>query len=111
MVFTTTYFWLYVGVRWLSRILQVGMRFRLAFIIVAGILLENVIFILAFGGVDALIQMPSTTAGMVLTRVLWALIFGPILILILEHVHRIWDRWVRTFLIRRSDSISGRTVR
>ena len=46
MVFITAYFWLYLGVRWLSRILQVGMRFRLAFIIVAGILLENVIFVL-----------------------------------------------------------------
>lgn len=111
MVFITTYFWLYVGVRWLSRILQVGMRFRLAFIIGAGILLENVIFILAFGGIDALRQMPSTTAGMILPRLLWALIFGPFLILILEHVHRIWDRWVRTFLIRRSDPIGGRAAR
>lgn len=111
MVFITTYFWLYVGVRWLARILQVGMRFRLAVIIVAGILLENVIFILAFGGVDALRQMPSTTAGKILPRLLWALFFGPILILILEHMHRIWDRWVRAFLIRRSDSVGGRAVR
>jgi rod shape-determining protein MreD len=110
MVFITTYFWLYVGVRWLSRILQVGMRFRLAFIIGTGILLENVIFILAFGGIDALIQMPST-AEMILPRLLWALILGPFLILILEHVHRIYDRWVRTFLVRRSDPISGRTSR
>ncbi|MGD2010049.1 MAG: hypothetical protein PVG46_06825 [Desulfobacterales bacterium] len=111
MVFITTYFWLYVGVRWLSRILQVGMRFRLAFIIGAGILLENLIFILAFGGVDALRQMSSTAVGTILPRLLWALIFGPILILILEHVHLIWDRWVQTFLVRRSDSINGRTVR
>jgi rod shape-determining protein MreD len=111
MVFITTYFWLYVGVRWLARILQVGMRFRLAVIIVAGILLENVIFILAFGGVDALRQMPSTTAGKILPRLLWALIFGPLLILILEQTHRIWDRWVRTFLIRRSDSVGGRAAR
>jgi len=111
MVFITTYFWWYVGVRWLARILQVGMRFRLAVIIVAGILLENVIFILAFGGVDALRQMPSTTAGKILPRLLWALIFGPLLILILEQTHRIWDRWVRTFLIRRSDSVGGRAAR
>jgi hypothetical protein len=111
MVFMTTYFWLYVGVRWLSRILQVGMRFRLAVIIGAGILLENVIFILAFGGIDALRQMPSTAAVKIFPRLLWALIFGPILILILEHVHRIWDRWVQTFRIRRSDSVGGRAVR
>ena len=111
MIFTTTYFWLYTGVRWLTRILQVGMRFRLAFIVVAGILLENVIFILAFGGGDTLRQMTSTFLGKILPRLLWALIFGPILILILERVHRIWDRWVRTFLVRRSDSINGRAVR
>jgi rod shape-determining protein MreD len=111
MVFTTTYFWLYVGVCWLSRILQVGMRFRLAVIIIAGILLENVIFILAFGGLDALRQMPSTTAGKIVPRLLWALVFGPILILILAHTHRVWDRWVRTVLIRRSDSVGGRAAR
>ena len=111
LVFITTYFWLYVGVRWLSRILQVGMRFRLAVIVVAGILLENVIFIVAFGGLDALRQMPSTTAGKILPRLLWALIFGPILILVLAHMHRLWDRWVRTFLVRRSDSVGGRAAR
>ncbi|MFZ0612728.1 MAG: hypothetical protein WAM73_10855 [Desulfobacterales bacterium] len=111
MVFTTTYLWLYVCVRWLTRILQVGMRFRLAFIVVAGILLENLIFILAFGGLDALRQAPSLTLAKVLPRLLWALVFGPILILMLERVHRIWDRRVRELFVRRSDSISGRTVR
>ncbi|MFZ0133304.1 MAG: hypothetical protein WAK95_12225 [Desulfobacterales bacterium] len=111
MVFTTTYFWLYVCVRWLTRILQVGMRFRLAFIVVAGILLENLIFILAFGGLAAVGHMPSLTLAMVVPRLLWALGLGPILILMLERVHRLWDRWVRGVFVHRSDTIAGRTVR
>ncbi|MFO7685362.1 MAG: hypothetical protein R6V60_04670 [Desulfobacterales bacterium] len=111
MVFTTTYFWVYVGVRWLTRILQVGMRFRLAVIVISGIFLENVIFILAFGGGDALRQMPSITMAKILPRLFWAAILGPILILILERAHRTWDGWVRTLLVRRSETLNGRAAR
>jgi rod shape-determining protein MreD len=110
LVFTTSYFWLFIGVRWLTRILQVGMRFRLALIVGAGILLQNTVFIICFEGVGALDQVSSVVLGTILPRLLWALILGPILVLVFERARKSWDRRVSAILVHGSNPVNGRTV-
>ncbi len=111
MVYTTAYFWLYLCVRWLSRILQVGLRFRLALIVILGISLETVISVVSFGGFEALAEMPPADIGKIIVRLLWALFLGPILILILQRLHRFWDHTIGKFLVRRSDTVASRVAR
>jgi hypothetical protein len=110
MVYTTAYFWLYVCVRWLARFLQVGMRFRLAFIVVVGITLETVISVVSFGGFEALSEMPTSDIGKITTRLLWALFLGPLLILILQRLHRLWDQSIDRLLVRRSETADMRAA-
>ena len=111
MVYTTAYFWLYICVRWLGRILQVGLRFRLALIVILGISLETVISVVSFGGFEALAEMPPADIGKIIVRLLWALFLGPILILILQRLHRFWDHTIGKFLVRRSDTVDARVAR
>lgn len=103
MVYTMAYFWLYICVRWLSRILQVGMRFRLAFIVVMGITVETVITVVSFNGLEALSEMPPADIARITARLLWAPLLGPILILILQRLQRHWDRSLGRILVRRSE--------
>lgn len=111
MVFTSAYLWLYFGVRWLTGILQVGMRFRLAFIVVSGILLENLILFLSFDGLDALEHLPSSTLVQIVPRLIWASILGPVMVLVLERLHKIWNRWAGAFAARRSAAEHVRPAR
>ena len=111
MVYTTAYFWLYICVRWLGRILQVGMRFRLAFIVVVGISLETLISVVSFGGFEALSEISPADLGKITTRLIWALFLGPILILILQRLHRLWDHSIGRILVRRTETADARSAR
>ena len=44
MLHVTAYFWVYISLRWITKVLQVGNRFRLPFIVSVGVLIENFIF-------------------------------------------------------------------
>jgi hypothetical protein len=111
LVYTMTYFWLYISVRWLSRFLQVGMRFRLAFIVVVGIILESMISVVSFGGLKALSEMPASDIGKIAIRLLWALFIGPILILVLQRLHRLWNKMISRMLTQRSETADVHSAR
>lgn len=111
MVYTTAYFWLYICVRWLGGFLQVGMRFRLAFIVLVGIALETAISVVSFGGFEALSDMPTSDVGKITIRLLWALFLGPLLILILQRLHRLWDQSTNRMLARRTETADVRSAR
>lgn len=110
MVYTMAYFWLYVCVRWLGRILQVGMRFRLAFIVVMGITVETVITVVSFNGFETLSEMPPADIAKITARLLWALFLGPLLILIMQRLHRRWDRLIGRIMVRRSEPADARAA-
>ena len=111
MVYTMAYFWLYVCVRWLGQFLQVGMRFRLAFIVVVGISIETIISVISIGGLKALSEMPTADIGKITIRLLWALFLGPLLILILQRLHRLWDQSISGMLVKRSETADVHTAR
>ena len=111
MVYTMAYFWLYVSVRWLGRFLQVGMRFRLAFIVVVGITLETIISVVSFGGIKALSEMPAADIGKITIRLLWALFLGPVLILILQRLHRQWNKMISRMVSQRSETADVHSAR
>jgi cell shape-determining protein MreD len=111
LVYTMTYFWLYISVRWLSRFLQVGMRFRLAFIVVVGVILETMISVVSFGGLKALSEMPASDIGKIAIRLLWALFIGPILILVLQRLHRLWNKMISRMLTQRSETADVHSAR
>lgn len=90
--YITAYLWVFFGVRVLSRILQVSLRFRSALIVSAGVLIENLIFIFAFVVLGTGTYSPVATTGTVVMQLLWAFILGPILVFGFKSAHGYWDR-------------------
>jgi rod shape-determining protein MreD len=78
-LYLTAYFWLFVGVKGITRLLQVGNRLFIIMLIVAsGVLIENLIFLgtLTILGPDK--QLAGNAAKTVTIQVLWAIWTGPI---------------------------------
>jgi cell shape-determining protein MreD len=103
MLYVTTYLWVYACVRWLNNTLQIGMRFRFPLIIGAGVLLENLIIVLA-----VMLWMRGPASAPVLLKaaagqLLWAFFLGTVLVLLFQALHNGWDSLVGQWLVRRSE--------
>ena len=91
MLYITAYLWVFFGIRVLSQILQVSLRFRTAYIVAAGVLMENLIFIFAFVFLGPGTDSPVAATGAVVMELIWAFTLGPILMLGFKITHQIWD--------------------
>ncbi len=94
MLYITAYLWVFFGVRVLSQIVQVSLRFRTAFIVSAGVLIENLIFVFAFVLLGPGTHSPAAGTATFIIQLIWAFVLGPILILSFKSAHGIWDRWI-----------------
>ena len=92
MLYITAYLWMFFGVRVLSLILQVSLRFRTALIVSAGVLIENLVFIFAFVLLGPGARSPVAATGTVIIQLIWAFVIGPLLVLGFKGAHGIWDR-------------------
>jgi cell shape-determining protein MreD len=111
MLYIIAYFWVYFSVRMLTRILQVGMRFRLPIIVSSGVLLENLIFILTLTFLESGPQAPVFLAGAFMAQMLWAFCIGPFLVLGYKYTQNLWDKWISEVMIRRSDMTDRESMR
>lgn len=103
MLYTTSFIWVYLGVYWLKGVLQVGMRFRLPILVTAGVLIENIIFIVTVGLLEPGMQSPLATAGTVIPQLLWAFFIGPFLVIGFKYSHNFWDKLLGEVLFKRTD--------
>jgi cell shape-determining protein MreD len=110
LLFTSAYFWTLFAVRTLAGVLQVGMRFRLAVIVLVGSLVSNLIFFLAMGGLAEGGQLPPIALRSMLTRSFWALLFGPPMILLLGRMQDWWDRRFGSHAERRPNGADVRSA-
>jgi cell shape-determining protein MreD len=80
-LYLTTYVWLYVGARWLVRFLHAHSNVVLFFSVAVGVLIENILWLLAITLLGRMEFIPSAavTTGIV-RQVLWALFTGPLLL-------------------------------
>ena len=92
-LYLATYIWLYAGMRWLSRFLHTGSILLAVIAVAVGVTFECMIlvgymFILA---PDAII--PTDAAKTVLLQIIWALITGPVILLIIGWAQNQLDVW------------------
>ncbi len=93
-IYSTTYLWLYGTIAWLIGFLHFKNNLLLPFVVVVGVFLENVIF---FGTVKLSNPHGALPMGIFRTltvQLLWALITGPLLLLLIRSIHRDWMKWV-----------------
>jgi len=102
MLHVTAYIWLYVSLRWITKVLQVGYRLRLPFIVSFGVLIENIIFMSNIVLVEPGMRFPAVAARIVAVQFLWALFTGPLILMLFEQTHKGWNRWLSGIFVRRT---------
>jgi len=104
-LYLTTYFWLFIGVKGITKLLQVGNRlFIIMLIVAAGVLVENLIFLgtLTILGPDQ--QLAVDALRSVAIQVLWAIWTGPIFLMIFRNMQNWLDLGFRAIYARKGDT-------
>ena len=104
-LYLTAYFWLFIGVKGITRLIQVGNRlFIITLIVAAGVLIENLIFLgtLTILGPDR--QLAGDAAKTVTIQVLWAVWTGPICFVVLGDVQKRLEAGFKAVYARKGDS-------
>ena len=104
-LYLTAYFWIFAGVKGITRLLQVGNRlFIITLIVAACVLIENLIFLgtLTILGPDQ--QLAGNAAKTVTIQVLWAIWTGPIFLLVLKDVQNRLEAGFKAIYARKGDS-------
>jgi cell shape-determining protein MreD len=110
MLHVIAYLWIYVSLKWVTKVLQVGNRLRLPFIVSIGVLIENFIFISNIALVEPGLQFPGAAVRIAAVQVMWAIFTGPLFLVFFEKAQRTWDRWLSGIFIRRSNLEHRKTL-
>ena len=93
-VYLTTYFWLFFGVRWVICFLRVRNIVLLPLLIASGILIKNLIFITTIAAKVHWAEFHLDVLRMVGYQLIWAVITGPVFLVLFNRIHTKWDQWV-----------------
>ncbi|WP_373497920.1 hypothetical protein [Desulfococcus sp.] len=92
-LYTTSYFWIFILTRLLSGRFLVGHWMCLPFVIMAGVLLENLIILGVCILLDRQFQVPGTSVRIVLEQVGWAAASGVFIFMGIRMAHGFWHKW------------------
>ncbi len=87
-LYLTFYFWLLGGVRLILKFLRVSNKFLLSLVVVAAVLIQNLIVIGTFALSGPEWQLPADTFKNMALPIIWALITGPLFLLVLLALSR-----------------------
>lgn len=99
-LYLSAYVWLFVGVRWAITFLHVGDSLLLPFVVAAGVLMENIIFIGASAMFEGGSWISEEMVSTIVIQVLWAVFTGPFILMFLNYSHRRWDRWFKEIFVK-----------
>jgi cell shape-determining protein MreD len=101
-LYITAYVWLFFSVRWAITFLHVGDSLLLPFVVAAGVLMENLIFI----GTSAMFEQSSRISeammSTIVVQVLWALFTGPLFLMFFNTSYQRWDRWSKKIFVKKA---------
>jgi cell shape-determining protein MreD len=87
-LYLTTYFWFFSAVKLITQLLQVGKRvFVITFIVAAGVLMENLVFLGSFAIFTPEQQFAGDAFAIVAGQVLWAVLTGAAFLMIFRNTH------------------------
>ena len=100
-LYLTTYLWLFIGVKWMITFLDIGDSVLLPFVVAAGVLIQNVIFVGAIVIFNPVSLSFSSAVNTIAVQVLWAILTGPILLLFFNYTHTKWDKWMNAVFVKK----------
>ena len=101
-LYLTTYIWLFIGVKWIITFLHLGDSLLLPFVVAAGVLLQNCIFIGTIAMFEPGTQFLSASISMVTVQVLWAIFTGPIFLMFFNYSYGRWNKWLKKVFVKES---------
>lgn len=84
-LYLTTYFWIYVGVKLVANYFRVGNRIMMALMVCCGVLIQNFLMVTSALLTDSAWLPPSDAVAIISSQLLWALITGPLLLILFRH--------------------------
>ncbi|MDL1968468.1 MAG: hypothetical protein LWW97_07940 [Deltaproteobacteria bacterium] len=101
-LYLTTYFWLFIVVKLVIEYLYARNNILLLFIVAAGVLMENIIFIASvfMSGSDSLFL--AITIRSVIFQILWAGCTGFFFITFLNYIHMKLEKWFNGLIAEKS---------
>jgi rod shape-determining protein MreD len=94
-LYLSTYLWLYAGIRWLITVVNVRDNILLPFVVAAGVLLENIIFMGTIAMLEPGSRFSRAAFGTVFVQMLWAASTGPIFLLLYNYLHQKWENYFK----------------
>ncbi len=92
-LYLVTYIWLYLGMRWLSFFLHTGSWFLLAVAVAMGVTFEIMVLLGYMALLAPKASIPVDATGTVLLQIIWALITGPLILVIISWAQKRLDVW------------------
>ena len=97
-LYITTYLWLYVGVRGITKMLEVGKRLLIiALLVVTGVLIENFIFFATFRILGSQNRLAAEAYHQVVYQLIWAIGTGPLMLLLFRNMQLRLDVGLKGF--------------
>jgi hypothetical protein len=90
-LFIATYFWLYISMRLIIVFLRKDNKYLMPFIVVSGVLIENIIFVVS-SMLGSGWRLPSAAVNNIIAQIIWALFSGPVFLLFYIFVYRKWEK-------------------
>ena len=101
MLYITAYLWLFLSVRGIKKILRLEGSFRLPFIVVSGVLIENLIFMMTVFVLDSGFRFSLTVVRSIAVQSLWALCTGSLFLVSFNYCHRGWNKIINQYIIQK----------
>ena len=110
MLYITIYLWLFLTVRGITKILRLEGSFRLPFIVVSGVLIENLIFIVTISILDSTFRFSLAVLRSVAIQSLWAICTGSLFLMSLDYIHRGLNKMVKQYIIQKKGASNNSLI-
>jgi cell shape-determining protein MreD len=101
-LYLSTYCWLFIGIKWTIRYVQVANKILLSLVVIAGVFLENLIFLAASSIVGPGLIIGTDTIRTIAFQLIWALASGPLFLMIFRYLQQWFDNRVSGLFTRRN---------
>ncbi len=104
-LYLTTYFWLFVAMRWVIQYLHSGSFILLPLVVFMGVLMENIIFIMVIAILEPDWKFLTPALNAAFGQLLWVIITGPLFFVFTGSIHQKLEKWHKERSAERNGSI------
>ncbi|MDY6792155.1 MAG: hypothetical protein SWH54_12885 [Thermodesulfobacteriota bacterium] len=110
MLYITAYLWLFISMRGITKILRLEGKLRLPFIVVSGVLIENIIFIGPGFMLDSGFRFSLAIVRSIAVQCIWAICTGSIFLVSFDYFHRGWSKLIDQYVVQKKGVSKHRLI-